>query len=100
MDPNEAFDANTKSLSEPNIQLDKNEKVEFSQQSFSAYQGKFYSEEDIDIALYDLDPWIQFERFDSEEDLVKDAAEQLTKGEVLGWFQGRSEFGQRALGSR
>ena len=28
------------------------------------------------------------------------AAELLAKGEILGWFQGRMEFGPRALGSR
>jgi carbamoyltransferase len=30
----------------------------------------------------------------------KTAAEYLVKGKILGWFQGRSEFGQRALGNR
>ena len=30
----------------------------------------------------------------------KTAAEYLVRGKILGWFQGRSEFGQRALGNR
>ena len=30
----------------------------------------------------------------------KDCANELKKGKVIGWFQGRSEFGPRALGGR
>lgn len=30
----------------------------------------------------------------------EDAAKNLSKGEIVGWFQGRTEFGQRALGNR
>ena len=33
-------------------------------------------------------------------DPAKKAAELLEKGKVIGWFQGRSEFGPRALGNR
>lgn len=35
-----------------------------------------------------------------EEALVERAAEIVAKGEVLGWFQGRMEWGPRALGNR
>ena len=30
----------------------------------------------------------------------RDCANELKKGKIIGWFQGRSEFGPRALGSR
>jgi len=33
-------------------------------------------------------------------DPAKTAAEMLAEGKILGWFQGRMEFGPRALGSR
>jgi carbamoyltransferase len=33
-------------------------------------------------------------------DPAKTAAQLLNEGEILGWFQGRMEFGPRALGSR
>jgi carbamoyltransferase len=36
----------------------------------------------------------------AEQRLIADAAERLAAGEILGWFQGRSELGPRALGSR
>jgi carbamoyltransferase len=34
------------------------------------------------------------------KNICRDTAKLLSKGHVFGWFQGRSEFGPRALGSR
>jgi len=34
------------------------------------------------------------------ETLIEETAEILTRGEIVGWFQGRMEFGPRALGAR
>lgn len=34
------------------------------------------------------------------EALIREAAQRLSEGKVIGWFQGRMEFGPRALGSR
>src|ERR1044071_4501209 len=36
----------------------------------------------------------------SDADLIRRSAELLSRGKVLGWFQGRMEFGPRALGNR
>jgi len=36
----------------------------------------------------------------SEEELVWRTAEQIASGNIVGWFQGRMEFGPRALGNR
>ena len=36
----------------------------------------------------------------SEADLIDHCAEALMEGQALGWFQGRMEFGPRALGAR
>lgn len=33
-------------------------------------------------------------------DLIENAADCIAEGQVIGWFQGRSEFGPRALGNR
>jgi carbamoyltransferase len=41
-----------------------------------------------------------FERFDSDEALCNHVAGLIADGKVVGWFQGRMEFGPRALGSR
>ena len=35
-----------------------------------------------------------------EEALCDDVAKRLERGEIIGWFQGRMEFGPRALGAR
>ncbi len=39
-------------------------------------------------------------RYTVVEDPAETAAELLVRGKILGWFQGASEFGQRALGNR
>lgn len=41
-----------------------------------------------------------FEHFDKFEDLANKTAQILADGNVVGWFQGRMEFGPRALGGR
>lgn len=38
--------------------------------------------------------------FVSFDEAVKELAKRLAQGQIIGWFQGRMEFGPRALGSR
>jgi len=38
--------------------------------------------------------------FESEEELLKATTRAIMDGQVVGWFQGRMEFGPRALGAR
>jgi carbamoyltransferase len=42
----------------------------------------------------------QYERIDDEDALVDTVADEIRQGAAVGWFQGRMEFGPRALGSR
>src|SRR5581483_11936364 len=42
----------------------------------------------------------RFEEVDDPEVLAQRVAEALAAGRVVGWFQGRSEWGPRALGNR
>ncbi|MGA1823936.1 MAG: carbamoyltransferase [bacterium] len=42
----------------------------------------------------------QYKHFTSFDRLCADVAELLSKGQVIGWFQGRMEWGPRALGNR
>jgi len=74
--------------------------VKIQQQPFSAYQGREFSDEEISSVLYEMDPWIEVQSFETYEEVVLNAAEDMANGRILAWFQGRSEFGQRALGSR
>ena len=62
-----------------------------------AFLGPEYDEAAIRSALETAGA--RFEVFD-EERLVETAAEALASGRALGWFQGRMEFGPRALGNR
>ncbi len=41
-----------------------------------------------------------FHHFGSEDDLTDETARLLANGNVVGWFQGRMEYGPRALGNR
>jgi carbamoyltransferase len=41
-----------------------------------------------------------YERIDDGEALVNRVSEEIAQGRVVGWFQGRMEYGPRALGSR
>jgi len=68
--------------------------------AFPAYQGKEYTAVDVHNALFDFDAWITVQEFESESDMVADAAASIASGKVVAWYQGRSEFGQRALGAR
>ena len=43
---------------------------------------------------------VPFRSFDSREELCRYTAEKLSEGNCIGWFQGRMEFGPRALGNR
>ncbi|HMD41194.1 MAG TPA: carbamoyltransferase [Candidatus Acidoferrum sp.] len=60
-----------------------------------AYLGPEFDDEAIESALrtYKL-------KYSRQGDVAATAAELLSSGKILGWFQGRMEFGPRALGSR
>jgi carbamoyltransferase len=60
-----------------------------------AYWGPRYSDDECAAALDGVD----FARLD-EEELCAQVAERIAAGDVVGWFQGRMEFGPRALGDR
>jgi carbamoyltransferase len=59
--------------------------------------GPSYSNESIEEFLTSKDA--SYERLEDEV-LFHRLAEELAEGKVVGWFQGRMEFGPRALGAR
>jgi len=59
------------------------------------YVGNQYSDEAIEADLKKFK--LSYTR---SNDISKDAANLLAKGNIIGWFQGRMEIGPRALGSR
>jgi carbamoyltransferase len=62
----------------------------------NAYLGRQYGEGEILRALEDT----KNIRFTKEKDIVGRSAHLLADGKILGWFQGGSEIGPRALGHR
>jgi carbamoyltransferase len=62
-----------------------------------AYWGPEHSETEMEKALQGAH--LKFEKFGSDG-LSKRAAAHLNSGHVTGWYQGRSEWGPRALGNR
>lgn len=62
-----------------------------------AYTGPHFANGTIEQAL--TDAGLSYETLD-EDVLVKRAAEIVADGNVMGWFQGRMEWGPRALGNR
>jgi len=63
-----------------------------------AFWGPSFTGEEIKAALDDAGA--VYEEADSEEDLLDRTAGMIADGKVVGWFQGRLEFGPRALGAR
>ncbi len=59
--------------------------------------GPEHPEQAMEAALREAE--LSFERFE-REGLLKRAAAHLNAGHVIGWYQGRSEWGPRALGNR
>jgi carbamoyltransferase len=72
--------------------------------------GTAYKECDVDTLLKTAGaayqspnghrPQLQVARFDDDRELCRATAQLLADGKVVGWFQGRMEWGARALGNR
>jgi len=59
--------------------------------------GPEFSPEKIEVVLKKYSA--RYQKLDQNE-LIKTTARLIAEGKVVGWFQGRMEFGPRALGSR
>ena len=63
-----------------------------------SYLGPNYSTKDIIRMCNKFDA--VYEKFENFEDLTQKTAQLIAEGNAVGWFQGRMEFGPRALGNR
>lgn len=61
------------------------------------YGGRHYSDHEI---LSALKKYLADVTYDRPQVIAKQVARLLAEGHVMGWYQGRSEFGARALGNR
>lgn len=62
----------------------------------NVYFGREYTENDIKESL---EKYCEVQ-YTKENEIEKMTAQYIEKGYVIGWFQGRSEMGPRALGNR
>ena len=63
-----------------------------------ALLGKQYCQSEIETELKNFN--LDYKKYESFDDLCKFVAQKLNKNNIIGWFQNKSEFGPRALGSR
>ncbi|MFY0626733.1 MAG: carbamoyltransferase [Reichenbachiella sp.] len=64
----------------------------------NGYLGPQYSNIEIERVLNGLD--VPFKYFEKFEDLSAIVSQKIADGKIIGWFQGRMEYGPRALGNR
>ena len=60
--------------------------------------GEAYTDDEIEAFLAGTSA--VYTRFDDEDAMLDAVSDLLEQGRVVGWFQGRMEFGPRALGAR
>jgi len=60
--------------------------------------GSDYADEAIETVLKKFE--LGYKKIENENELVEKAAQYLAENKIIGWFQGKMEFGPRALGAR
>ena len=78
-------------------ELKKERKIISNDSMQGSYLGPSFSNDEIEKTLTSLGA--SFKKL-SEKDLLEVTALEISKEKTVGWFQGRMEFGPRALGSR
>lgn len=78
-------------------ELGKPRKVNGSDQMHGSYLGPEFSQADIERRLAACGAVFETVR---EDEMIGQTAQALADGKAVGWFQGRMEFGPRALGGR
>ncbi len=79
------------------LELKNSREILNNDQMQGSYLGPIYSDLDIQKTLKDLGA--KFDILD-DKNLIEKTAKDLSNGNAIGWFQGRMEFGPRALGAR
>lgn len=78
--------------------MDKNREAKPSDSMKGSFLGPCFTNEEVKHFLTDSDTPYHF--YENEDELLEIVSQQLDTGKIIGWFQGRMEFGPRALGSR
>jgi len=78
--------------------LDNERKVDGRDKQRASLLGPAYSDEEISGFLDSVNAGYHI--FEDQQQLIDKVAELISREKVIGWFQGRMEFGPRALGNR
>ena len=79
------------------IELNNTRQTNNNDEMNGSYLGPIFSDNDIKKSLEKLGA--KFEVLE-EKELINKTTDDLSNGKAIGWFQGRMEFGPRALGGR
>ena len=79
------------------IELNQSRKINPKDDMQGSYLGPEYSNSEIESSLKNLGA--KYEVLE-EEKIIDNTSNDLSEGKAVGWFQGRMEFGPRALGAR
>jgi len=80
------------------LYFDKPRLIVFPDAMKGSYLGPEYSHIDIEKTARKYKA--KYKYYDNFEQLCEDVAKLIAEGKVIGWFQGRMEWGPRALGNR
>ena len=80
-----------------NIEQGKKRDVNLDDDMKGSYLGPEFTEDEIEEELKAIGAYYEKVNY---EDLINKTSEFLSNQKVIGWFQGRMEFGPRALGGR
>ena len=79
------------------IELKKNRMINSNDSMRGSYLGPEYSQQEIEEKLKKIGANFKIVE---EDKLIEETSLALIEGKAIGWFQGRMEFGPRALGGR
>jgi carbamoyltransferase len=71
---------------------------EITDQMSGSYLGPEYSDKEVELMNRKVKA--VYKKYDRCEEMTMEIAAKIAEGNVVGWFQGRMEFGPRALGNR
>jgi carbamoyltransferase len=79
------------------LDLNKDRKIDKNDNMQGSYLGPEFDQKNIEKELIELGA--KYEKLNDEE-IYENTTTSLMNGDAVGWFQGRMEFGPRALGGR
>ena len=79
------------------IELKQDRQSSQTDQMQGSYLGPSYSQKEIEEELNKLNAKYSLM---NDQEIIENTSESLKNGDAIGWFQGRMEFGPRALGGR